>query len=158
MKKIVLLFLTIIFTGFVFAPTLGVSYLSSSFSSVEDSLAEVEVKIKSVASLLILSKEVAKKIVLEATAYGPPLFPEKSLTKIGQPVGWGAVAVDPRFIPLGSAVYFPENFPGTEFRAIDTGRKIKGAKIDIWLPTKKAVKQWGRRKVVAFVLNAKPSL
>ncbi|MDD5750828.1 MAG: 3D domain-containing protein [Candidatus Pacebacteria bacterium] len=95
---------------------------------------------------------------MEATAYGPPLFPEKALTFTGQPVGLGVVAVDPKVIPLGSVIYFPEVFPGQKFLALDTGREIRGPDVDIWLPTAKAAKEFGRKRITAVVLNAKLSL
>jgi len=145
MKKVFFIFLTIILTGFIFVPTLG------------SSLAFLEAKTKSVAvSLPKIDEAPAKKIILvKVTAYGPPLFPEKSLTRAGQPVGWGVIAVDPKVIPLGTILSFPEIFPGKKFRAIDTGKKVKGARVDIWLPEEEAVKQFGRRRITAVITNAK---
>ncbi|MEK9153230.1 MAG: 3D domain-containing protein [Patescibacteria group bacterium] len=134
----------IVFTGFVLVSTLG------SFSSLE-------IKTKSVAVPLpkIDRGTAEKKILITATAYGPPLFPENSLTKTGEPVGWGVVAVDPKVIPLGATLSFPEIFPGKKFRALDTGKKVKGAKVDIWLPTEEAANEFGRQKITAVIINAK---
>ena len=97
--------------------------------------------------VFIVEKEVM------ATAYSPPLFPYKSPTRSGMPVGFGVVAVDPKVIPLGSAVFLPKMFPGQKFLALDTGAQIKGNHIDIWLPSRKQARQWGRRKV--FIRVAK---
>lgn len=92
---------------------------------------------------------VEKEVV--ATAYSPPLFPYKSPTFSGKPVSFGVVAVDPKVIPLGSAVFLPKMFPGQRFLALDTGAKIKGNHIDIWLPSPEQAKQWGRRRVLVRV-------
>jgi len=144
MKKLFFISLTIILTGFVLVSTLG------------SSLAFLEAKTKSVAvSLPKIGEETAVEKILTATAYGPPLFPEKSLTRAGQPIGWGVIAVDPKVIPLGTILSFPEIFPGKKFRAIDTGKKVKGARVDIWLPEEEAVKQFGRRRITAVITNAK---
>ncbi|MDP2951332.1 MAG: 3D domain-containing protein [bacterium] len=82
------------------------------------------------------------------TAYSPPLFPLGSPTFSGKPVKRGIVAVDPKVIPLGSVVLLPTMFPGKEFLALDTGSKVKGRHIDIWLPTEKAALKLGRQKGV----------
>jgi len=143
MKKLFFISLTIILTGFIFVPTLG-------------SFFPLEIKIKSVAvSLPKIGEETAVEKILTATAYGPTLFPEKSLTRAGQPIGWGVIAVDPKVIPLGTILSFSEIFPGKKFRAIDTGKKVKGARVDIWLPEEEAVKQFGRRRITAVITNAK---
>ena len=145
MKKTFFIFLIVIYTGFVLVSTLG-------------SFPPLEIKTKPVAvPLSKIDKGTAEKILVTATAYGPPLFPENSLTKTGQPVGWGVVAVDPGFIPLGATLSFPEEFPGKKFSALDTGRRIKGAKVDIWLPTEEATNEFGRKKITAVIANAKLS-
>lgn len=92
---------------------------------------------------------IEKEVIV--TAYSPPLFPLNAATFSGKPVGWGVIAVDPRVIPLGSVVFLPKIFPGKKFFALDTGKKIKGSHIDIWLPTEKMAKKWGRRKALARI-------
>jgi len=142
LKKVFVIFCVTIFTGFIFVSTLGSSF------------APLEIKTKPV-PLPKVGKGTARRILVEATAYGPPLFLKKSLTSTGKPVGWGVVAVDPRVIPLGSVLYFPEIFPGQEFYAEDTGKKIKGARVDIWLPRNKAIQKFGRQKLLVEVLKDK---
>ncbi|MCG2689662.1 3D domain-containing protein [Candidatus Parcubacteria bacterium] len=87
---------------------------------------------------------IEKEVVV--TAYSPPLFPYGSPTFSGKPVKRGVVAVDPKVIPLGSDVFLPTMFPGQKFLALDTGSKVKGDHIDIWLPTEKAALKFGRQK------------
>ena len=55
----------------------------------------------------------------------------------------GTIAVDPEYIELGSIVYIPDLFPDQKFLAVDTGKKIKGWKVDIWLPSIDEAKEFG---------------
>lgn len=144
MKKLFIV-LSIIFTGLIFAPELGVS------SPGEVKTSPVLPVVKQTTG----RAEVTKKfLTVKATAYGPPLFPAGSLTATGESVGWGVVAVDPEVIPLGSIVSLPGCFGEKKFRALDTGKKIRGARIDVWLPSVDAVQEWGRRKVVVIIESA----
>jgi 3D (Asp-Asp-Asp) domain-containing protein/peptidoglycan hydrolase CwlO-like protein len=65
-------------------------------------------------------------------------------TAIGIPVGWGVVAVDPSFIPLGTRMFVPGYGEGV---AADTGSAVKGATIDLWFPSCARALAWGRRTV-----------
>ena len=65
-------------------------------------------------------------------------------TAIGIPVGWGVVAVDPSFIPLGTRMFVPGYGEGV---AADTGSAVKGAIIDLWFPSCARALAWGRRTV-----------
>jgi len=62
----------------------------------------------------------------------------------------GVVAVDPKVIPLGTRLYID----GYGFaRAEDTGRAIKGDKIDLFLDTEEETKRFGRRWVTVYILK-----
>lgn len=62
----------------------------------------------------------------------------------------GAVAVDPRVIPLGTRLYIE----GYGFaRAEDTGGAIKGDKIDLFFNTLDEVKRFGRRSATVYILK-----
>jgi peptidoglycan DL-endopeptidase CwlO len=65
-------------------------------------------------------------------------------TATGIPVGWGVVAVDPAFIPLGTRMFVPGYGEGV---AADTGSAVKGAMIDLWFPTCAQALAWGLRTV-----------
>jgi 3D (Asp-Asp-Asp) domain-containing protein/peptidoglycan hydrolase CwlO-like protein len=65
-------------------------------------------------------------------------------TAIGIPVGWGVVAVDPSFIPLGTRMFVPGYGEGV---AADTGSAVIGATIDLWFPSCARALAWGRRTV-----------
>jgi peptidoglycan DL-endopeptidase CwlO len=68
----------------------------------------------------------------------------KGTTATGIPVGWGVVAVDPAFIPLGTRMFVPGYGEGV---AADTGSAVRGAMIDMWFPKCSQAERWGRRTV-----------
>lgn len=80
-----------------------------------------------------------------ATAYSL-----RGRTASGTSVAVGIVAADPRILRLGSKIHI--DAPGTKldgfYTVRDTGKKIKGRRLDIWMPSRKAAKQFGRRKVL----------
>lgn len=63
-------------------------------------------------------------------------------------VAYKTIAVDPKVIPLQSMVYV-QGFGW--MRANDTGNAIKGAIIDIAMPSREEAWKWGRRKVLVKV-------
>lgn len=96
---------------------------------------------------------------VEATAYtsGPestgkrPGDPGYGVTYSGVPARAGVVAVDPEVIPLGSVLYV-EGY-GLAV-ALDTGRAIRGRRIDVWFADVETARRWGRRTVWVGVLDA----
>ena len=84
-------------------------------------------------------------ITVVATGYALP-----GTTSSGRPVGWGAVAVDPSVIPLGSRLSVPGYGLGV---AADTGGAIQGARIDLWFPTVAEARGWGTRVITITVYS-----
>lgn len=62
----------------------------------------------------------------------------------------GAVAVDPRVIPLGTRLYI-EGYGYA--KALDIGSAIKGNKIDLFFETQGQALRWGRRPVKVYILE-----
>ena len=62
-------------------------------------------------------------------------------TATGTPVRWGTVAVDPRYVALGSLLAV-EGLDGV-FVAEDVGGTIRGAQLDIWFPDRESALRWG---------------
>ncbi|WP_234447893.1 3D domain-containing protein [Viridibacillus soli] len=60
------------------------------------------------------------------------------------------IAVDPSVIKLGSKVWVEDYGYAV---AGDTGGAIKGNKIDVFIPNKQSVYNWGRKKIKIKVLN-----
>jgi 3D (Asp-Asp-Asp) domain-containing protein/peptidoglycan hydrolase CwlO-like protein len=81
-----------------------------------------------------------------ATGYALP-----GRTASGASVGWGAVAVDPSVIPMGSRLSIPGYGLGV---AADTGGAIQGSRIDLWFPSAAEAYAWGSRVVTITVYSA----
>lgn len=86
-----------------------------------------------------------RTLTVVATGYALP-----GTTASGRPVGWGAVAVDPSVIPMGSRLSIPGYGLGV---AADTGGAIRGARIDLWFPTVAQARAWGTRVVTITVYS-----
>ncbi|GIV09144.1 MAG: hypothetical protein KatS3mg019_1235 [Fimbriimonadales bacterium] len=98
-----------------------------------------------------------KTLTMHASAYTPHRSgggTGSGYTASGLPAGYGLVAVDPRVIPLGTVLYV-EGY-GVAIAA-DTGRAIKGYKIDLCYATRQQALQFGRRKVRVHILRAAPA-
>jgi 3D (Asp-Asp-Asp) domain-containing protein len=84
-----------------------------------------------------------RTLVVDAVAYHLP-----GRTASGLPVGVGVIAVDPAVIPLGTRVSVPGYGAAV---AADVGSAIRGAIIDLWMPSTEAARAWGRRTVTITV-------
>jgi 3D (Asp-Asp-Asp) domain-containing protein len=83
----------------------------------------------------------------------------RTTTRRGRYVRAGIVAADPRLFPLSRYVelYEGRRYLG-RFLIDDTGRLIKGNIIDIWVPTCREAKLWGRRRGVAVLVPREPTV
>jgi 3D (Asp-Asp-Asp) domain-containing protein len=84
-----------------------------------------------------------RSLTVVATAYALD-----GRTASGRTAGWGAVAVDPSVIPIGSRLAIPGYGMGV---AADTGSAITGARIDVWFPTTAQANAWGSRVVTVTI-------
>ncbi len=91
-------------------------------------------------------------VTMEATAYCPKSCCGSGggRTASGRRAQYGIVAVDPRVIPLGTALYV-DNYGFAV--AADVGRMIKGNRIDLCYPTHREANRFGRRKVRVLLLR-----
>jgi 3D (Asp-Asp-Asp) domain-containing protein len=93
-----------------------------------------------------------RSITLVATGYSPD--PRENggytVTATGLPIGYGAAAVDPRVIPLGTKMYV-EGY-GYAF-ACDVGGAIKGNRIDLAYNSYYEANTKGRKKVRVWILQ-----
>ncbi|MBU7006333.1 3D domain-containing protein [Phosphitispora fastidiosa] len=91
----------------------------------------------------------AKVLTMKATAYNLT----KNLTASGTKVCPGTVAVDPEVIPLGTRLYVEGYGPAI---ALDTGRLIKGNRIDVWFPPERGLaKKWGVKTVKVYIYGGR---
>lgn len=95
-----------------------------------------------------------KKLDCEATAYscdGKPGY-----TYSGTPARVGAIAVDPKFIPLGTRMYIVTNDGDYIYgiaTAEDIGGAIKGNIIDLYFDSFAECYQFGRRACTVYILE-----
>lgn len=83
-----------------------------------------------------------------ATAYSL-----RGRTSSGQHAGPGIIAADPKVLPLGSRVRLDAGMYSGEYLVADTGNKMRGRKIDIWIPSPREALKFGRRNVKLTVLK-----
>ncbi|HLK62245.1 MAG TPA: 3D domain-containing protein [Bryobacteraceae bacterium] len=83
-----------------------------------------------------------------ATAYA-----QTGITRSGKPARRGFVAADPRVLPLGTKVLVSNAGPysGT-YTVADTGAKVRGRHIDIFMPSVYRAREFGRKMVQVKVL------
>jgi 3D (Asp-Asp-Asp) domain-containing protein/uncharacterized protein YabE (DUF348 family) len=91
-----------------------------------------------------------KAVQMIATAYVAGCYGCSGITALGLPAGHGIVAVDPRFIPLGTKLYVPGYGRAL---AADTGSAIKGRRIDLGFNSLAAALAFGRREITVYVLR-----
>jgi 3D (Asp-Asp-Asp) domain-containing protein len=77
----------------------------------------------------------------------------KGRTASGEQVRSGVIAADPKVLPLGTVVHLRAGrYTGT-YTVLDTGGRIRGRLIDVYVPTYKEAMQFGRRPVKIKVLS-----
>ncbi|HEY5884109.1 MAG TPA: 3D domain-containing protein [Pyrinomonadaceae bacterium] len=104
--------------------------------------------------------EAANELALtEAKPMGPvshyvaTAYSLRGRTASGRMVSKGLIAADPRVLPLGARVRLETGGYSGEYLVADTGRLIKGKRIDIWIPSSREAMRFGRRKVKLTVLS-----
>lgn len=68
-------------------------------------------------------------------------------TAMGHRVRRGIIAADPRVLRLGSNINLGAGSYSGQYLVSDTGGRIKGRKIDIWVPSCSEARRFGRRTV-----------
>jgi 3D (Asp-Asp-Asp) domain-containing protein len=103
--------------------------------------------------------------------YSPPRYGEpvpvqmtaycltRTTTRRGRYVRAGIVAADPKLFPLSRYVelYDGRRYMG-RFLIDDTGRLIKGNIIDVWMPTCREARIFGRRNGIAVLVPREPAV
>jgi len=87
----------------------------------------------------------------QATAYAL-----QGRTRSGVYVRRGVIAADPRVIPLGSVVQIKTPGYSGVYTVHDTGKRIKGKMIDVWVGTPREARMFGRRQIKLHVLRLGP--
>src|SRR5262245_1402188 len=85
-----------------------------------------------------------KTMTMSATAYC-----QKGTTASGDRTKRGIVAADPRVLPLGSVVRIRalRVSPSAVYVVKDVGKEIKGRELDIFIPSCRDAREFGRQRV-----------
>lgn len=89
-----------------------------------------------------------KKVKMVATAYCL-----NGRTASGVFSKYGIIAADPQYLPIGSIVRIRSKEYTGLYSVLDTGGKIKGRKIDIYLASGREAIEFGRRDITLEVLR-----
>lgn len=73
-------------------------------------------------------------------------------TAMGHGVRSGLIAADPRVLGLGSRINLNAGGYSGTYLVSDTGGKIKGKRLDIWMASCSAARRFGRRNVSVTLL------
>jgi len=131
----------------------------NALSSANDSQLELNNFIDSsevVAEVVEEDKKLVKKTVSSAGAssaggsrgsFVATAYCLKGRTAMGHGVRRGIIAADPRVLKLGSKVGLNAGGYSGQYLVSDTGGKIKGKKIDIWVASCAEARRFGRRTV-----------
>lgn len=90
----------------------------------------------------------AETKTFEATAYSL-----RGRTRSGIHVRRGVIAADPEVLPIGSIVQLSAGKYSGVYTVHDTGGRIKGDVIDLWMPSRREARQFGRQNVRVQVLK-----
>jgi 3D (Asp-Asp-Asp) domain-containing protein len=88
-------------------------------------------------------------VTFVATAYALD-----GITKSGSTSRRGTVAADPEVLPLGSVIRITGagEYSGI-YKVVDTGPKVQGRRIDIYMPDFREAREFGRREVAVEVIE-----
>jgi len=89
--------------------------------------------------------------VFEATAYII-----NGRTASGVRTQRGVIAADPKVLPLGSVVEVKAGEYSGVYTVHDTGAAVKGRRIDVWMPSSREARSFGRRHIKLTVLRYGP--
>ncbi len=93
----------------------------------------------------------------QATPFAATAYSGGGRTAAGDVPRAGIVAADPSVLPLGSRIRVTgAGAYSGEYEVRDTGGKIRGRKIDIYMTRRAHAKQFGRRKVKIQVVRYGP--
>lgn len=93
-----------------------------------------------------------KAIGMSRGTFSATAYCLRGRTAMGHGVRSGIIAADPRVLPLGSRISLGGGHSGT-FLVSDTGGRIKGKKLDIWMASCAEARRFGRRTVSVSYLG-----
>lgn len=123
---------------------------------IEENIDNKNIENSAVAGL-VDDKLVKKTAIVErksaARGFRATAYCLKGRTATGGGVRRGIIAADPRVLPLGTRVFLNAGQYSGTYTVTDTGGKIKGNILDIWVPNCAEANRFGRRSVTVSVLG-----
>jgi 3D (Asp-Asp-Asp) domain-containing protein len=87
-------------------------------------------------------------VEFEATAYCI-----RGRTASGVPAQAGVIAADTRLLPIGTVVHIQAGKYSGTYTVLDTGARLKGRRVDIFVPTRREAIRFGRRPIKLKILG-----
>jgi 3D (Asp-Asp-Asp) domain-containing protein len=104
--------------------------------------------------VLVLSAQIAMARVRLDGTYIMTAYSTRGTTASGEPANRRLVAADPDLLPLGTQIRVTNAGPYSgEYEVGDTGAKIQGRKLDIYIANHAQAKKFGKRRVKVKVLK-----
>jgi len=100
-----------------------------------------------------------ESVASASQTYTATAYSLRGRTASGRPVSRGVIAADPSVLPIGTRVRVEAGSFSGEYVVADTGGGVRGRRIDIWTPSVREARQFGRRaiKLTVLSLGAKPA-
>ena len=121
--------------------------LNNSSESLEAVADDKKLVKKTVSERRVVSKEAAGAAGASRGSFTATAYCLKGRTAMGHGVRRGIIAADPRVLRLGSRVNLNAGPYSGQYLVSDTGGRIKGKKIDIWVPNCSEARRFGRRTI-----------
>ena len=91
---------------------------------------------------------------LQSRAFVATAYCQGKVTSTGAAVGRGIVAADPRVLPLGTVIRIAGARPyDREYRVLDTGPKVRGRHVDVYIADCREARRFGRRTVQVTIVR-----
>lgn len=95
-------------------------------------------------------------ILVAVSSFQATAYALRGQTRSGAYVRRGVIAADPRVIPLGSVVQISTPGYCGVYSVQDTGKKIKGKIVDLWVESPREARIFGRRQIKLHILRLGP--
>ena len=78
----------------------------------------------------------------------------RGVTRTGTRTKLGTIAVDPDIIPFGSILEISSGKYSGVYYALDSGKKVKGNRVDVFIPSHRDAIIFGKRKVLLRLIRS----
>ena len=107
------------------------------------------------AKTILIPKQLVDGLVekSDASDFHATAYCLKGRTATGELVRQGFIAADPKVLPLGTMVHIEAGKYTGIYKVADTGGRIRGKRIDIYVPNFREAKLFGRQRIKVKVLK-----